>query len=69
MFNRQQRINVCCEELSNKLRDLCGEKEQMVISHIGTAIKNFIANARYRFVSEDGPKLGIVTLKEPLMHK
>ena len=51
------------------MRDLCGEKEQMVISHIGTAIKNFIANARYRFVSEDGPKLGKVTLKEPLMHK
>ena len=60
---------MCCKELRNKLQELASAKENMVIGHIGVAIENFIANARYRFVAEDGPKIGKVTEKEPLMHK
>lgn len=68
VFSRQERINVCCQELKNRLTELCGEKQQMVIAHIGKAIENFLANARYRFVADDGLRLGKVTLKNPLMH-
>ncbi|XP_063431014.1 glycogen debranching enzyme-like [Mytilus trossulus] len=65
--SRQERIDVCSKVLRHRLDELATEKENMVINHIGKALENFIANARYRYVTGDGPKLGKVTAKEPLM--
>lgn len=37
--------------------------------HISTAIENYVANARYRFVAQEGPRLGCVNAENPLMHE
>ena len=69
MFSRDERINACCNELSEKLDELNNQKIGEVGNHINTAINNYVANARYRYVDPHGPCLGYVTEKEPLMHR
>nr|KAG5710257.1 hypothetical protein BaRGS_008973 [Batillaria attramentaria] len=69
VYSRQDRIMKCCEALKDRLQQLNADKEGEVSGHIATAIENFVANARYRFVAHDGPQLGKVTDDEPLMHE
>lgn len=40
-----------------------------VQDHLNTAVSNFVANAKYRFVDGHGPRIGKVSAKEPLMWK
>ena len=44
---------------------------QEVQSHLGSAIANFVANARWRFIDGNGPKIAKVDHKEeqPIMWK
>lgn len=69
VFSRQDRIIKCSDALRDHIYSLNMEKEKEVAGHIGTAIENFIANARYRYVEHSGPQLGTVTEDEPLMHE
>lgn len=40
-----------------------------VQDHLNTAVSNFVANVKYRFVDGHGPRIGKVSAKEPLMWK
>ncbi|XP_076440742.1 glycogen debranching enzyme-like isoform X2 [Babylonia areolata] len=62
------RVDKCCEALQRHLEHLNAQKEAEVRDHLHTAVHNFVANARYRYVAGDGPRLGKVTREEPLMH-
>lgn len=68
VMNRAERVDKCCEALNMHLHHLNRQKEAEVGDHVCVAIENFIANARYRFVADHGPRLGKVTKEEPLMH-
>ena len=69
VFSRPERVEKCCEALTQRLIQLNQQKEEEVGDHINAAIENFIGNAHYRFVNPDGPRLGQVTDDEPLMHR
>ncbi|XP_059168911.1 glycogen debranching enzyme-like isoform X2 [Physella acuta] len=68
VFSREDRIRKCCEALMEELVRLNGNKERETQDHINCAIGNFIANARWRFVTEHGPRIAEVTEEEPLMN-
>ena len=68
VFSRAERVEKCCEALTQHLIQLNQKKEAEVNDHINTAIENFIGNVHYRFVNPDGLRLGQVTKDEPLMH-
>ncbi|CAL1548001.1 unnamed protein product [Lymnaea stagnalis] len=67
VFSRTDRINKCCEALTEELVALNGQKDRETQDHINCAIGNFIANARWRFVNPAGPRIPQVTESEPLM--
>ena len=67
--SRAERIQRCCEDFKEKLEELNKRKMAEVQDHLNTAISNFVANAKYRFVDGHGPRLGRVCAKEPLMWK
>ncbi|GFO03724.1 glycogen debranching enzyme, partial [Plakobranchus ocellatus] len=66
-FSREDRINKCCEALMKEVAALNAVKENELQDHLNTAITNFVANVRWRFVNPAGPQLGVVTSDEPLM--
>ena len=68
VFSRGDRINKCCEALLKEVAALNAVKERELQDHLNVAIGNFIANARWRFINPAGPRLGVVTPDEPLMH-
>lgn len=45
------------------------ERLNALNDHLNTAVDNYIANIKWRFLSPDGPKIKKVTKKEPLMHE
>jgi glycogen debranching enzyme len=45
------------------------ERLDALHDHLNTAVNNFMANIRWRFLNEDGPKIKQVTEREPLMHE
>ncbi|XP_033736885.1 glycogen debranching enzyme-like [Pecten maximus] len=66
--SENERMNSCCAALEKKLHELNGEKMKEMEDHTQTIVNNFIANTKWRFLADDGPKLGTVTEKEPMMH-
>ncbi|XP_035827253.1 glycogen debranching enzyme [Aplysia californica] len=66
-FSRTDRINKCCEALTAELVTLNAAKEHEIQGHIDAAISNFVANARWRFITPEGPKIPQVIPDEPLM--
>ena len=69
VMSRVQRIQVCCETLRRDLENMNSGKINTLLGHLAAAIKNFLANIRWRYLDPNGPKLGKVTKKEPLMHR
>lgn len=67
-LSREDRIAKCCEALMKEVASLNAVKERELQDHLNVAVDNFLGNVRWRFVNPDGPKLGIVTADEPLMH-
>lgn len=65
---RQDRIKQCCEDLKQKLIELNNAKKLEMDGHVKRAVENFIANARYRFLAHDGPRVKEVTRETPLMY-
>jgi glycogen debranching enzyme len=63
------KINASCDALRQKLEELNHNQYITVKDHLDKAIDNFVANARWRFVDPGGPRLPIVSEKEPLMYK
>ncbi|KAL5016234.1 hypothetical protein ScPMuIL_005823 [Solemya velum] len=68
VYSREERIKVCCTELRSKIEELNGSKMHEMEDHINSAVNHFIENVRWRFLTPDGPQIGTVTIKEPLMH-
>ncbi|XP_013387613.1 glycogen debranching enzyme isoform X3 [Lingula anatina] len=64
---RDERIRLCCEDLRVKLEELNQEKVDEIHGHLQQAVTNFLANIRYRFLQDGGPKYDKVTRKQPLM--
>ena len=59
-----------CETLRQRLEDLNRVKIEEVQSHLAAAVKNFVANARWRFVDGNGEKLPKVLENDaPIMWK
>lgn len=67
--SRAERIQRCCADFKAKLEDLNRHKMAEVQDHLNTAVSNFVANVKYRFVDGHGPRIGKVSAKEPLMWK
>lgn len=67
--SRVERIQRCCADFKAKLEDLNRHKMAEVQDHLNTAVSNFVANVKYRFVDGHGPRIGKVSAKEPLMWK
>lgn len=65
--SRAERIQRCCADFKAKLEDLNRHKMAEVQDHLNTAVSNFVANVKYRFVDGHGPRIGKVSAKEPLM--
>ncbi|XP_046327922.2 glycogen debranching enzyme-like isoform X1 [Haliotis rufescens] len=68
VLNRQERITKCCDSLRARLNELNGAKERDIEEIIKVAVENFVANVRWRFLDPNGPQVGTVTGKKPLMH-
>jgi len=68
-MSRVQRIQACCDSLRHDIDGLNRQKTDALNDHIHTAVNNFIANVRWRFLNPDGPKIEKVTIKEPLMFR
>lgn len=69
VLNRQERITKCCDSLRARLNELNGAKERDIEEIIKVAVENFVANVRWRFLDPNGPQVGTVTGKKPLMHR
>lgn len=69
VFSREDRIKKCCEVLMEELVYLNGNKEREIQDHINCAIVNFISNARWRFVTQNGPRIAVITEGDPLMNR
>ena len=63
------RITASCDALRQKLEEINHHQYAIIQGHLDNAVDNFIANARWRFVNHDGPRLKTVSEKDPLMYK
>ncbi|GAB1601007.1 glycogen debranching enzyme-like isoform X1 [Argonauta hians] len=68
VVNFDRRLEECCQSLRAKLEDMNRHKQSEIDHHINTAIDNYLANVRYRFLAADGPRIERVTPDNPLMH-
>ncbi len=72
-LSEDDRINASIAALRQKLDDLNRSMYDDTQGHLMAAVNNVIANARWRFVDEHGPKTGRVShtedKEEPVMWK
>ncbi|ESO09331.1 hypothetical protein HELRODRAFT_109597 [Helobdella robusta] len=66
-ISRDIRINVACDNLRHKLQELNSASGYSMMEHVHTAVNNFIANAKYRFIDPAGLRLSLVGPDTPLM--
>ena len=68
--SRQKEIFI--DQLVDKFRVLVDhlnrDKRSEINGHVVQAVNNYIENIRYRFVAHHGPRVGRVTLREPLAY-
>ena len=67
--NEEERIAACCEEFRHKLDAINHHRYTELTNHINKAVSNVVANTRWRFLAADGPRIGTVTNREPIMWK
>ena len=66
----EQHREASCAALKNRLNDINAQKRNEVNHHLAEALKNFVANARWRFVDPDGERVPVVVANDaPLMWK
>ncbi|XP_075221320.1 glycogen debranching enzyme isoform X2 [Lycorma delicatula] len=66
-FDEDTRLRKCTEDFKQCLEQLNGEVYHQVQGHLVSAVDNCIAGIRYFRVQSDGPRIPIVSEKEPLM--
>ncbi|KAL4235669.1 hypothetical protein ACF0H5_004064 [Mactra antiquata] len=66
--SREERIKECCRILRADLEALNKVQVDTLNDHISTAVRNFLANIKWRFLDPKGPLIKEVTKKTPLMH-
>ncbi|CAH1775348.1 unnamed protein product [Owenia fusiformis] len=64
---KEATIEKCVKDLEFKLKELNNSIREEVQSHLTQAVNNFIANGRYRFLADDGPKYDKVSKSDPIM--
>ncbi|XP_064626502.1 glycogen debranching enzyme-like isoform X2 [Lineus longissimus] len=67
--SEEARVTRCCVAFRECLDHLNGGRYDKLTVHMHAAVKNVVANARYRFLACHGPRLGTVTKEEPIMWK
>ena len=66
----EQHREASCAALKNRLNDINAQKRNEVNHHLAEALKNFEANARWRFVDPHGERVPAVVANDaPLMWK
>ncbi len=68
-MSESDRVNTCCHDLRCHLEALNAAKFGEVQSHLEAAVTNLMANARWRFIDGNGPRVDKVSAKEPIMYK
>ena len=68
-ISEDDRITASCNALRQKLEQINDQEYAVIQGHLDSAVDNFIANARWRFVNPGGPRIARVSEKDPLMYK
>ena len=68
-MNRDDRMKNASNLLRQRLMQINQATASAIRGHIECAVNNFIANGRWRFVDDNGPKTPRVKEKEPIMWK
>lgn len=66
-FDEESRVKKCSEKFKEKIERLNSAVESRINAHLDAAVNNVVATARYFRVQTDGPKIPLVTLKEPIV--
>ncbi|XP_073971734.1 glycogen debranching enzyme isoform X2 [Rhodnius prolixus] len=66
-FDEDTRKRKCTESFKKRLEQLNDVIQKEIDDHLQAAVENIVANVRYFRVQNDGPKLGVVTAKSPLV--
>ena len=64
-----EQIELAVDVLRRELERLNARADSVVSEHLLTAVANFVANARYRFVDANGLRLSAVTREQPIMNR
>lgn len=65
----EERIQQACKSLKAELERLNAVAKAAMMRHLSAVVRNFVANARYRFVDSNGLKLGKVTTEQKIMNR
>uniref|UniRef100_A0A224X542 Glycogen debranching enzyme n=1 Tax=Panstrongylus lignarius TaxID=156445 RepID=A0A224X542_9HEMI len=66
-YDEDTRKRKCAETFKRRLEQLNDEIQKEIDSHLQEAIENTVAQVRYFRIQNDGPKLGSITAKHPLV--
>jgi len=67
--SRDDRINNATNELRRQLFTLNDQMAATIGGHLNSAVNNYIANGRWRFVDRNGDRLPRVDSEKPIMWK
>jgi len=68
-MSRDDRMRNASNALRQRLMQLNDATADAIRGHLECAVNNFIANGRWRFLDDNGPKIERVAEKEPIMWK
>jgi len=68
-MSRDDRMRNASNSLRQRLMQLNDATANAIRGHLECAANNFIANGRWRFIDDNGPKIPRVAEKEPIMWK
>jgi len=68
-MSRDDRMKTASNALRQRLMQLNDATAQAIRGHLECAVNNLIANGRWRFIDDNGPKIQRVAEKEPIMWK
>ena len=68
-LSRDDGMKNASNSLRQRLMQLNDATASAIRGHLECAVNNFIANGRWRFIDDNGPKIARVAEKEPIMWK
>lgn len=67
--NEEERIKICIDDFKRRLEELNNEKRHLIQLHLSSAVENVLSGVRYQRLDPNGPKLKLVSKKNPLVPK